>query len=102
MNLFKVFKNIILKKIYLLKNFIEKSRFLLGRNFYLAKTFAPKNIVLAYLKMCKKTELRVSDENRKKGEDFKIVKSNLKITDDWFSGYVPYWLSIIEKYGLRD
>lgn len=68
---------------------------------YLYDTYAPLNVYFVYFQ-----KLNNGSSLKKKYaaqvQSFEGVKKNLKLSNDWFSKNVPFWLSIIEEYGLHE
>jgi predicted O-methyltransferase YrrM len=67
---------------------------------YLLTTHAPIDVFSFFFKglkdkniQCSKYQIQVAN--------FQSIKATLKLSNDWFSGNIPYWLSMIDKYDLR-
>ena len=83
-------------------NFIQSAswdiRFILSRQ-------VPLRFLLYFLKINPVKKIYNRNTRRKYSNEFSNwlrVKKNLSLSNDWFSSHVPFWLSVIEDYNLRD
>ena len=67
--------------------------------FYLYRTKAPSNVLAAFF-IRKYEAIRIRGKYLEQAGLFKIEKSKLSLSNDWFSSNVPFWFSIIEEYRL--
>ena len=82
------------------KRYFTALRDLANRLLYLAKTYAPINVFYSlFLNINQRRVL--SDKYQAQIAAFEITKSKLKLSNDWFSNNIPYWLYVIDEYGLR-
>ena len=67
---------------------------------YLAIVAAPLTVYIKYA-----SNLLGWQQRRRYGPDkakFKALLASGKFSNDWFSGNIPYWLPVLEKYGLTN
>jgi len=75
-------------------------KLLASESFYLSKTYAPIDVFYSlFSKLNQRRVLPVRYQAQCKA--FATTKSKLTLSNDWFSGNIPYWLSVIDEYGLR-
>ena len=67
---------------------------------YLTKTYAPADIYKAYLSNIF-NNIKIEKQYLIEIKEFQQFKQNLKLSNDWFSVNIPYWLSLFDKYELR-
>lgn len=72
----------------------------LNKIFYLFQTYAPKEVFLACFKNFKKNKV-IKDKYRDKYYKYNELKNSLRLSNDWFSGNVPFWHSIIADFSLH-
>lgn len=68
---------------------------------YLLRTYASLGVLAAFCK----TRLdgkRFRAKYKKELAEFEIAKKSLILSNDWFSGNLPFWLSIIDEYRLKE
>lgn len=68
---------------------------------YLLQTYASLSVLAAFCRTRldgKKFRAKYKNELA----EFEIVKKNLMLSNDWFSSNLPFWLSIIDEYGLKE
>lgn len=71
-----------------------------SRIIYLANTHAPLNVFVSFFKLLKdRKSLRRKYKSQR--QSFEKLKLNLQLSTDWFSGHLPYWLSMIDEHDLR-
>lgn len=75
-------------------------KLLASESFYLSKTYAPIDVFYSlFSKLNQRRVLPVRYQAQCRA--FTKTKSKLTLSNDWFSGNIPYWLSVIDEYGLR-
>lgn len=67
---------------------------------YLTKSRAPINVFLAYLRHFF-DERKYKRVYKQQVREFESLKSDLELSNDWFSGNIPFWLSIFDGYGYK-
>lgn len=70
------------------------------RLLYLTRTYAPAEAFSALIKG-RRDKRSLPRQYSSKIESFKRARQGLTLSNDWFSGNIPYWLSIIDDYDLR-
>lgn len=81
-----------------------KRRFLpklFRRSRHLIATHAPSSVIRRFY-IDAFAEVRLRKEYHDRVLSFAQDKQSLKISKDWFSVNIPFWLSIIERSGLKD
>jgi predicted O-methyltransferase YrrM len=81
-----------------------KRRFLprlLRRSWHLLATHAPSSVIRRFY-VDAFAEGRLRKEYRDRALNFAQSKQGLKLSNDWFSINLPFWLSIIDGSGLKD
>jgi hypothetical protein len=80
--------------------YISALKSLISQGLYLAQTYAP--IYVFYCFFSKLNQRRLfSVKYHAQQQAFEKTKLNLKLSNDWFSEHIPYWLSVIDEYRLR-
>lgn len=87
-----------IKKIF--REYISALKNLISENLYLAKTYAPVDVFYSLFSNLNQRRF-LSVKYQSQSQAFEQTKANLNLSHDWFSGNIPYWLSIIDEYGLR-
>ena len=68
---------------------------------YLKKSQAPTNVLVAYFRHFL-DERKYRRLYKKQTRDFEKSKSELELSNDWFSGNIPFWLSIFDGYRYKE
>lgn len=68
---------------------------------YLKRTYAQPSAILKYLAARFNNALHAKPYLQIQS-DFRDLKSSLRLSDDWFTENIPYWLSVIDEYHLAD
>jgi hypothetical protein len=96
----KVYLTASYKKRNVFRKYVSAFKVLASESLYLSKTYAPIDIFYSLiLKLNQRRVLPVRYQAQSAA--FAKTKSELNLSNDWFSGNVPYWLSVIDEYGLR-
>lgn len=83
-----------------LREYASAVKSVVSQTFYLANTRAPIELYfLFFIKLSENRTLRRKYEVRL--ENFLSVKCKLRLSTDWFSGNIPFWLAMIDEYDLR-
>lgn len=90
----KKYKNGLLRK-------LSKTPKIIREFSYLLKTYAPL-VVLATFCMTRFDGKKFRAKYKKQLFEFEAIKKNLTLSNDWFSRNLPFWLSIIDEYRLKD
>jgi predicted O-methyltransferase YrrM len=78
----------------------KDQRFKLSRFFYLIKTNAPFWMLLSYIKAIPQNR-RIADKYSEAQKSYIKESSQLTISIDWFTGKLPYWLSVFDEVRYR-
>lgn len=88
------------KKRNVFRKYVTAFKVLASESLYLSKTYAPIDVFYSLLsKLNQRRVLPVRYQAQSAA--FAKTKSELNLSNDWFSGNIPYWLSVIDEYGLR-
>jgi len=69
--------------------------------FYFAKTHAPLKIYIDYFFQLFHRKA-IQNTYSKEEYSYRANKEKLRLSNDWFTGNIPFWLSVIDEYALRN
>ena len=82
------------------KKLVSALKELASQSLYLSKTYAPIDVFYSlFSKLNQSRTLHARYQAQLAA--FAKTKSKLNLSNDWFSNNIPYWLSVIDEYGLR-
>jgi hypothetical protein len=64
-------------------------------------TYGSLGIFVSYLWQSQKNK-SIEKKYKKNQRQFLLSAQSLNLSNDWFSGNIPYWLSIFDEYNLQD
>jgi predicted O-methyltransferase YrrM len=68
---------------------------------YLVRTYAPLQVYSAHFSNLYKN-VKIKREYLSSKDRYKEEKLSLHLSNDWFTHNIPYWLSVIDEYDLRN
>jgi predicted O-methyltransferase YrrM len=69
--------------------------------FYFAKTHAPLQIYIGYVSQLFQRKA-ILNAYGKEQHNYRATKEKLRISNDWFTKNIPFWLSVMDEYALRN
>lgn len=66
---------------------------------YLKKTHAPTAVFVSFISWAFKERTFLKPYHSTQ-EKFRAEKSSLTLTNDWFTKYIPYWISVFDEYNF--
>jgi predicted O-methyltransferase YrrM len=74
---------------------------IIRESFYLLKTYASLGVLASYY-MTRNDGKRFRTKYKEQLVEFETIKKKLVLSNDWFSSNLPFWLSIIDEYRLKE
>jgi len=88
------------KKRNQLKSYYSALKTLISEALYLSKTYAPVDVFYSLFSTFHQRR-DLPRKYRTKSDAFEQTKLGLTLSNDWFSSNIPFWLFVIDKYGLQ-